>query len=114
MNVSTHENMRPLTPQVFHILLALSRRNLHGYALRQEMSIDSRGLIKMGSGSMSNTLRRLSEWGWIEPEDRLGEYGKEARQQYYELTSVGRAILAAEVDRYRHLVDLAETKNSPG
>ena len=42
----------PLTPAVFHILLALYRRERHGYDIMLQVKEDSQGQVKMGPGTL--------------------------------------------------------------
>ena len=44
------DDFLPLSPQVFHILLALAGNDLHGYAIIQEIASQSDG--EMGNGSV--------------------------------------------------------------
>jgi hypothetical protein len=39
---------KPLTPAVFHILLALSTQERHGYEIMKQVESDSLGKVKMG------------------------------------------------------------------
>lgn len=110
MRITTSHDDLPLTPQTFHILLALAERPLHGYGLMQQIAQDSDGLVAPGPGSMYSALKRLAAARWLEPQSRLGAYGKLTQQQRYELTSVGRVILGAEVDRLRAITALATTR----
>ncbi|MBA3883943.1 MAG: PadR family transcriptional regulator, partial [Chthoniobacterales bacterium] len=42
----------PLTPAVLHILLALSVKERHGYAIMRQVQEDSQGKVKMGPGTL--------------------------------------------------------------
>ena len=42
----------PLTPAVFHILLALFGKERHGYDVMFQVKVDSQGAVKMGPGTL--------------------------------------------------------------
>ena len=46
------EAFLPLTPAVFHILLALADDEKHGYAIMQEVETNTAGTVKMGPGTL--------------------------------------------------------------
>jgi DNA-binding PadR family transcriptional regulator len=55
------EQFLPLTPSVFHILLALADGERHGYAIMQRVTGTTNGQIKMGPGTLYGTIKRLLE-----------------------------------------------------
>jgi DNA-binding PadR family transcriptional regulator len=94
----------PLTPAVFHILLALAKGDKHGYAIMKEVMQDSGGKIRMGNGTLYGSLKRMLSDELIQDAgDRTGD--DETRRKYYKLTARGRKALNAEMKRY---VDTAE------
>jgi len=101
----------PLTPVVFHILVALSDAPggvLHGYAVARRVEDDSEGRINMGPGTLYGSLRRMQEDGLIAEAADPGRHGVHAdRRRYYELTPVGRAALRAEAVRLERAAGLA-------
>jgi DNA-binding PadR family transcriptional regulator len=89
----------PLTPAVFHILLALAKGDKHGYAIMKEVMQDSGGKVRMGNGTLYGSLKRMLSDGLIaEAGDRTGD--DETRRKFYKLTARGRQALSAEVKRY--------------
>jgi hypothetical protein len=46
------EAVLPLTPAVFHILLALSDGERHGYAIMQQVATDTNGALQLGPGTL--------------------------------------------------------------
>jgi DNA-binding PadR family transcriptional regulator len=102
---------KPLTPAVFHILLALSRGELHGYGIMKQVESDSRRRVRMGAGTLYGSLRRMLDAGLIrESGKRLDPAGDDERRIYYAISGEGRKALASELARYQHLVDLAREK----
>ena len=61
----------PLTPAVFHVLLALYCRERHGYDILQQVREDSQGAVKMGPGTLYGSLDRMLEAGPVLKSDCL-------------------------------------------
>lgn len=105
------EQMLPLTPAVFHILLALAEGERHGYAIMQSVAETTEGQIKMGPGTLYGTIKRLLEVKLIEESDeRPDPELDDERRRYYRLTDFGRRVLQAEALRYSKLVKVARAK----
>jgi DNA-binding PadR family transcriptional regulator len=84
----------PLTPAVFHILLALYGGERHGYDVMQQVNEDSRGAVKMGPGTLYGSLDRMIEAGLV-----ARGTTRDPRRIYYKLTALGQAALRAESER---------------
>jgi len=91
----------PLTPQVFHLLVALAERDLHGYAIMQDVSARTNGKLRLSPGTLYGSIKRLLEQGLII------ELENDARRRYYRLTPFGRKVAKAEAARLMELVDQA-------
>jgi len=105
----------PLTPAVFHVLLALADGERHGYAIMQQVTASTDGRMKMGPGTLYGTLKRLLASRLIEesderPDPRLDD----ERRRYYRLTGVGEQVVRAEALRYADMVALARGKKLIG
>lgn len=96
----------PLTPAVFHVLLALEDGPLHGYGVMLRAEVDS-GTV-MGPGTVYGTLQRLEEKGWIQ--DAGEDEADPRRRRRFALTRAGRAALAAEARRMERLARLARER----
>ncbi|MEQ9569267.1 MAG: PadR family transcriptional regulator [Longimicrobiales bacterium] len=96
---TTPEGHRPLTPVVFHVLLALADGPRHGYAIMKQVEEDS-GLA-MGPGTVYGSLQRLEDSGWV----RAGrEDDRDARRgRLFHLTDEGRRALRLEAARITRL-----------
>jgi DNA-binding PadR family transcriptional regulator len=62
----TPEAHLPLTPAVFHILLALADGDRHGYAIAKEVAERTDHTVRLGPGTLYGTLTRMLESGLIE------------------------------------------------
>jgi DNA-binding PadR family transcriptional regulator len=99
---------KPLTPAVFHILLALARDELHGYGIMKQVESDSQGRVPMGPGTLYGSLGRMLDTGLIRESDKRADPAiDDERRIYYAISGEGRAALATELARYEHLVGLA-------
>ncbi|MGH7464524.1 MAG: PadR family transcriptional regulator, partial [Longimicrobiales bacterium] len=63
----TDAQPHPLTPLTMAILLALTKEELHGYALMQEIEEQTDGSVVPGTGSLYAALQRLEDEGLVEP-----------------------------------------------
>ncbi len=109
------EDLLPLTPAVFHILLALVDGEKHGYSIMQEVQTVSNGQIRMGPGTLYGSIKRMLESGLIaEADERPDPAMDDERRRYYRLTDWGRRVFDAEAARLIRLVTLVQAKRLPG
>ena len=107
----TPHHFIPLTPPVFHILLAISDGARHGYAIIKEVELRSQGDVMLSTGTLYAAMKRLLGDGLIEETDSgKGVANVDERRRYYGLTALGRKVARAEVNRMVDLVNLAEEK----
>jgi DNA-binding PadR family transcriptional regulator len=107
--------MPPLTPAVFHVLLALADGERHGYAIMQEVAESTGGGIKMGPGTLYGTIKRLLEARMIEESDQRPDPDlDDERRRYYRLTALGQRAVRAEALRYADIVAVARRKRLIG
>jgi DNA-binding PadR family transcriptional regulator len=105
------EALLPLTPTVFHILLALADGQKHGYAIMQEVEARTAGAMRMGPGTLYGSIQRMLKDGLIvEAQERTAPVHGEERRRYYRLTEFGQRVLQAEARRLEQLVHLAKSK----
>jgi DNA-binding PadR family transcriptional regulator len=90
-----------MTPQAFHILIALADRDLHGYAIMQDVSARTNGKLRLSPGTLYGSIKRLLEQGLIV------ELEANDRRRYYRLTPLGRTAAKEEAARLMELVDQA-------
>src|SRR5271166_1233938 len=105
------EKLLPLTPAVFHLLLALVEGERHGYAIMQEVAASTNGRIKMGPGTLYGTIKRLLAAKLIEESDeRPDPHLDDERRRYYRLSGVGEQVVRAEAKRYADIVAIVRGK----
>jgi DNA-binding PadR family transcriptional regulator len=105
------EAMLPLTPAVFHILLALVDGERHGYGIMQEILGRTEGKVRMGPGTLYGSIKRMQVEGLIKesgmrPDPSLDD----ERRRYYRLTDFGLHVTQAEAQRLAQLVSVARSK----
>jgi DNA-binding PadR family transcriptional regulator len=94
----------PLTPAVFHILLALADGPLHGYAIMQ--AVEQSAGEEMGPGTIYGSLQRMEADGLVKelparPDDR---------RRVFALQPAGKKALVAESQRLARLAALVRAR----
>ena len=103
---------KPLTPVVYHTLIALASGPRHGYAISQDVEDATEGQIRMGPGTLYGSLQRMEKSGLLRVADPVGSgSAHEDRRRYYELTPRGRGALEAEARRLERAVALARSRS---
>ena len=98
----------PLTPRVFHVLLSLAEKPLHGYGVILEVQRQTDGVIVLRTGTLYVLLRRLLDQKLITESDERGEPDlDDERRRYYAMTGLGRQVLQAESKRLEVVLDNA-------
>lgn len=109
--MTTTSSTPPLTPAVFHILLALSTGERHGYGIMKQVEIDSQGKVTMGPGTLYGSLKRMLDTGLVRESDkRVDPEMDDERRIYYQITAAGAEALAAELERYQRIVTVAQQR----
>ncbi len=98
----------PLPTVTFHLLLALSGEDMHGYAMIQEVAARTGGALKLGAGTLYRSIHRMLEQGLIvESRNRPEPELDDERRRYYRITPFGLAVAKAEARRLAELVKMA-------
>lgn len=106
------ESFLPLTPAVFHVLLALADGEKHGYAIMQEVEGLTEGKVQMGPGTLYGSIKRMLAAGLIEEsDDRPDPALDDERRRYYRQTGLGRMVLRLEAERMAEMMALAHRKH---
>lgn len=110
------DQLLPLPPVTFHILVALAEDDRHGYAIMQEVAQRTDGAIKLGAGTLYRSIQRMLEQGLIsEASARPAPELDDERRRYYRITSFGRAVAKAEARRLAQMLKLARASGlAPG
>ena len=104
------EKFLPLPPATFHILMAVSSEDRHGYAIIQDVAVRTHGQIKLSAGTLYRSIQRMLEQGLIsETATRPAPELDDERRRYYRITPLGSAVARAETTRLSQLVRLART-----
>ena len=92
------QELLPLSPATFYILVALTDEDRHGYGIMQEVSRQSEGKYKLGPGTFYDNLEKLIDNGMVKEVPRKST-NDDPRRRYYRMTRFGRKLLLAEVSR---------------
>jgi DNA-binding PadR family transcriptional regulator len=105
-------SLLPLTPAVFHIMLALAEGECHGYGIMLEVERLTQGLLRLGPGTLYRSIQRMVVDGLIEErKDVEDSDGDDERRRYYRLTSLGLQVARAEAERLQLLVKAARQRD---
>ena len=105
------EEFLPLTPAMFHILLALADKERHGYHIMREVDERTEGNVKLGPGTLYGSIKRMMGDGLIEElEERPDPELDDERRRYYRLTDFGFRVATAEAQRLEQMVRSARAK----
>ena len=104
----------PLKSRAFHILLVLADGDCHGYAIKQRVEEITAGVLRLGPGTLYESIQRLEKKSLIEESPhRPDEAEDHSQRRYYRLTPLGRRVLQVEVERLGALVEHARARVSP-
>lgn len=105
------QSLLPLTPAVFHILLALSDGERHGYGIMKDVKEQTGGRLKLGPGTLYGCLSRMLEARLVEESDeRPDPKLDDQRRRYYRLTDLGSRVSRLEATRLEDAVRAARQK----
>jgi DNA-binding PadR family transcriptional regulator len=101
----------PLTPAIFHIMLALAVGERHGYAIMQEVDRLTNSQLRLGPGTLYRSIQRMLLDGLIEErKDASDSESDDERRRYYCLTPFGSSVARAEATRLETLVNAARER----
>jgi DNA-binding PadR family transcriptional regulator len=106
------DTLLPLTPAMFHVLIALADGERHGYAIIKEIERRTSGDKRLSAGTLYALVRRFVAEGVIEESaDRPDPSLDDERRRYYRLTAFGRDVAHAEAHRLETLIAMARAKH---
>jgi DNA-binding PadR family transcriptional regulator len=100
--------MSPMTDLAFGVLVALSGRELHGYALIKELR-EQTGRARLRTGTVYAALARLQDDGLVTEVDPPSD-DDDPRRRYYAVTPLGADRARVEAARLEELLDIARAK----
>ena len=101
------DELLPLPPATFHVLLALAGEDRHGYAIIQDVEARTSGELRLSAGTLYRSLARMVEQGLIVEVAKRRTAADDERRRYYRVTPFGTAVARAEMRRLTQLVRLA-------
>jgi DNA-binding PadR family transcriptional regulator len=101
-------DLLPLSPAMFHVLVALADGETHGYAILKEVESLTDGSVRLSTGTLYGIIKRLLSDGLVR-ETSTGGTGDERRRSYA-LTPFGRDVARAEAARLEQTIAIARRK----
>ena len=102
--------MRSLPTPAFHILLAVSDGERHGYAIMQDIRARTGGALRLGPGTLYGTIKRLLDAGLIQDLGAPAAVDDDPRRRYYRITPAGRRALEAETEGLASVLGVARRR----
>ena len=102
----------PLAPAALHIVLSLAGEDRHGYGIMREIARQSGGNYKLGPGTLYDNLQKLLA-NRIVDDAPAPPSNDDPRRKYYRLTTLGRGVLKAEVERLERVIRDAKRHLKP-
>jgi len=105
------DDLIPLPPASFHILVSLAEDERHGYAIIQDVEERTDGDLRLSPGTLYRSIQRMLVQGLIvESRRRPAPALDDERRRYYRITPLGTATARAEMRRLSQLVRLARAR----
>lgn len=98
----------PLSPAMFHVLVALADGDTHGYAIMKEVERLTDDSVRLSTGTLYGIIKRLLADGLIREAGR--DLAGDARRRSYALTPFGRDVARAEAARLERTIAIARRK----
>lgn len=108
MKTTPPDSFLPLNPRVFSLLVVLLDGPSHGYGIKLAVEERSGGQVTLDPGSLYRMISRLVDDGII-AESGARDAGGDPRRRYYELTALGREVVAEEARRLEGLLEDARS-----
>jgi DNA-binding PadR family transcriptional regulator len=102
------ESLLPLTPAMFHVMVALADRQNHGYAIMKDVEEITGGAVRLSTGTLYGIIKRLLNDGLIR--ESAASPNEDERRRSYELTAFGRDVARAEAARLQQTLAMARRK----
>jgi DNA-binding PadR family transcriptional regulator len=107
---SSHPSAQlPLSVPVFQILLSLADRDLHGYAIIQDVALRTDDEVRLTASTLYAAIARMLEAGLVEEIDDRGASAG-APRRCYRMTRYGREVAQLEAQRLERTTSMARDK----
>lgn len=107
-NGENPQQLLPLQPAVFHILVALADRDRHGYSIMRDVAARTGGKVNLSAGTLYSSIQRMLDQGLIEElRDSPDPESSDERRRYYRLAPWGRRVALEEARRLDSLLQQA-------
>ena len=101
----------PLSPRDFLILLVLVDGPLHGWGIVKAVEERVGDEVRIDPANLYRSMKRLQRDGIAVETERPPEEAPAEQRRYFELTELGRAVVAAEAQRLARLTSVARGAN---
>jgi len=99
----------PISPAMFHVLVALADGDTHGYAIMKEVERLTGGTVRLSTGTLYGIIKRLLADGVIR-ETEIHAAARDERRRSYALTPFGMKLARAEAARLERTIAIARRK----
>lgn len=97
----------PLSAPVFHVLLSLTERELHGYGIIQDIERRTGGEVTLSTSTLYGAIKRMMRDGLVERSDERPDPAvDDVRRRYYRITEFGRSVAQLEGRRIERLAQV--------
>ncbi len=94
----------PLSTPVFHVLLSLTERELHGYGIIQDIERRTDGDVTLSTSTLYGAIKRMMRDDLVERSDKQPDPAvDDERRRYYRITEFGRDVARHEARRIERL-----------
>src|SRR5688572_33164583 len=113
---SSHPSAQlPLSVPVFQILVSIADRDLHGYAIIQDVAARTEGEVRLTASTLYAAIRRMLDAGMVDEVDEprrgsAGPLSNDERRRYYRMTPYGREVAQLEAARLERAAGMARAK----
>lgn len=102
------DELLPLSPAVFQILIALADGGRHGYSIMRDAELRAAGRLRLSPGTLYSACKRMLNSGLITEEADARTLIE--RRRHYRITDFGRRVAQAEAARLTALLALARAR----
>lgn len=100
------QDFLPLAPTAYHILLSLIGNSRHGYEIMKIVEEEMKA--KVPSPKIYRHLRKMTEEGLIEIDEKMTALADDERRRYYKITGLGQTVCIDETKRLSDVVGNAQ------